>query len=92
MEEDLYQFSNLFFNKKKALPKHEEKFCPNCRAKFECKVGSISLCQCTKVKITPEESAYLTSLFDDCLCFRCMESITREYRITKLYKSLTWSF
>lgn len=36
---------------------NEEKYCPRCNALFECKVGSISLCQCTRVKVSKEERA-----------------------------------
>ncbi|TGM61541.1 cysteine-rich CWC family protein [Leptospira vanthielii] len=74
------------------LPKHEEKICPNCLHIFECKVGSISLCQCTKVTLTLEERDYLAQQFADCLCYQCMEKLAFEYRITKSYKAFTWSF
>ncbi|EOQ97748.1 cysteine-rich CWC [Leptospira wolbachii serovar Codice str. CDC] len=74
------------------LPKHEEKICPNCSRIFECKVGSISLCQCTKVTLSLEERDYLALQFADCLCYQCMEKLAFEYRITKSYKALTWSF
>lgn len=73
-------------------PKHEEKICPNCSRIFECKVGSISLCQCTKLTLTLDERDYLAQQFEDCLCYHCMEKLAFEYRITKSYKALTWSF
>ncbi|TGK87704.1 hypothetical protein EHQ24_00345 [Leptospira noumeaensis] len=72
--------------------KHDEKLCPNCNRSFECKVGSISLCQCTKVYLSREERDYLAAQYSDCLCYQCMETLAFEYRITKSYKAITWSF
>ncbi|OJJ19914.1 hypothetical protein BKI52_15665 [marine bacterium AO1-C] len=57
------------------MPKHEDKHCPRCQTLFECKVGSINLCQCTTVTLTPEERAYIAKLYDDCLCANCMRAL-----------------
>lgn len=59
--------------------KHEERVCPRCQAKFECKVGSISLCQCTTVTITDEERKYLQQCYSDCLCAPCIQEMKTEY-------------
>lgn len=72
--------------------KHEEKICPNCLRIFECKVGSIQLCQCTKVQLTKAESEYLASQYNDCLCYQCMETLAFEYRINNSYKLIKWNF
>lgn len=72
--------------------KHEDKICPHCLRIFECKVGSISLCQCTKVTLSLEEREYIATQYADCLCYHCMESLAFEFRIGKSYKANTWSF
>ncbi|WP_281756501.1 cysteine-rich CWC family protein [Neptunitalea chrysea] len=61
------------------MPKHEQKYCPNCQKEFECKVGSITLCQCATVTLNSEEMAYIRNRFDDCLCAACMEKLKQEY-------------
>jgi hypothetical protein len=59
--------------------RHEEKYCPRCQAVFECKVGSILLCQCTTVILNEEERAYIQEKFDDCLCAECMKAMKAAY-------------
>src|SRR5690606_6604812 len=63
------------------MAKHEEKYCPRCNALFECKVGSISLCQCTTVKVSREERLYFDQFYTDCLCVDCMRELKSEYGI-----------
>lgn len=58
---------------------HESKFCPRCNAAFECKVGSITLCQCAPVRLTEEERAFLGEQYHDCLCADCMLAMKGEY-------------
>src|ERR1700733_6909430 len=45
--------------------KHEEKYCPRCKAAFECKVGGIAQCQCFGIGLTPEEKAFLENRYED---------------------------
>lgn len=52
--------------------KHEEKYCPRCRAPFECKVGDIAQCQCYGVALTLEEKAFMEERYEDCLCRNCL--------------------
>jgi len=59
--------------------KHEEKNCPRCHAAFECKAGTISLCQCITVKLSDEERHYLRQKFTDCLCGECMIALRSEF-------------
>lgn len=59
--------------------KHEERVCPRCQVKFECKVGSISLCQCSAVTINEDERKYLQQCFSDCLCASCIHALKAEY-------------
>lgn len=63
---------------------HEEKYCPRCRSLFECKVGSISICQCTTVTLNDEERNYIMKNFDDCLCATCMMDLRAEYHNNRL--------
>lgn len=65
--------------------KHEEKYCPRCKTQFECKVGSILLCQCTTVEISEEERNFIHRRYDDCLCAACMKELKGEYH-NQLYR------
>jgi hypothetical protein len=58
---------------------HEKIGCPRCNAKFECKVGSISLCQCTSVSLTIDESQYISEFYKECLCASCMLEMKKEF-------------
>lgn len=63
--------------------KHEEKICPRCTKKFECKLGSIVLCQCTTVKLDDPEREYIRDQHSDCLCATCMNVLRTEYHNKK---------
>lgn len=64
--------------------KHEEKICPRCNVKFECKLGSILLCQCTTVELNETERDYIRVQYSDCLCADCMKELRAEYHNKKL--------
>lgn len=55
-----------------SMCEHEKKYCPRCNNDFECKVGSILICQCTTVPLTQEERDYIAARFSDCLCAGCL--------------------
>jgi hypothetical protein len=59
--------------------KHEEKYCPRCRAPFECKVGDIAQCQCYGVALTLEEKAFMEERYEDCLCRNCLMELKQWY-------------
>ncbi|PKD21656.1 hypothetical protein APR41_01330 [Salegentibacter salinarum] len=59
--------------------KHEEKYCPRCKTAFECKVGSIQLCQCADIKLDNEELEYIRDLYENCLCASCMKELKTEF-------------
>ncbi|WP_084490307.1 cysteine-rich CWC family protein [Niabella ginsenosidivorans] len=59
--------------------KHEQKYCPRCEQPFECKVGSILLCQCSSVILTDAERDFITGLYEDCLCARCLADMKILY-------------
>lgn len=67
---------------------HEEKYCPRCKVKFECKVGSILLCQCNTVSLTHEEIGHMQQLYNDCLCAQCMKEVRAEYHNNNLKKKI----
>jgi len=63
--------------------KHEDKHCPRCQTLFECKAGSIMLCQCNTIQLSAEERAYVGAKFDDCLCAACLAVLQKEYILSK---------
>lgn len=68
------------------MSNQEEKYCPRCKAIFECKVGSINECQCSAIILTAEERNYISEKFDDCLCASCMKELKTEYHNNSLKK------
>lgn len=72
---------------------HESKYCPRCHSTFECKSGSILLCQCSRVILNEREQTYLNQNYDDCLCASCLKEIknilentlTQEEKLNKDY-------
>lgn len=61
--------------------KHEQTFCPRCHGGFECKAGSISLCQCTTVTLTVEERSFIAAKYTDCLCADCLRDLKNEFHL-----------
>ncbi|NOX92470.1 MAG: cysteine-rich CWC family protein [Gammaproteobacteria bacterium] len=59
--------------------KHETRHCPRCNAEFECKSGSILLCQCQTVYLSPEQTDYVSAQFEGCLCASCLQVLRSEY-------------
>ncbi|MCK5640287.1 MAG: cysteine-rich CWC family protein [Gammaproteobacteria bacterium] len=53
--------------------------CQHCGAGFECKAGSILLCQCIGVELTSIQREYITQRYDDCLCRDCLVALRAEY-------------
>ncbi|WP_298708516.1 cysteine-rich CWC family protein [Chitinophaga sp.] len=76
--------------------KHEEKSCPRCGGGFECKVGSIALCQCMTVTLSQEERDYIGTKYADCLCAACLKEMKsafhQEQHREKLYNISTLLF
>jgi Cysteine-rich CWC len=63
------------------MAKHEEKYCTSCNQLFECKVGSISLCQCNQIELNVGAKQYIQQRFDDCICINCLKKINEKYQI-----------
>jgi len=61
------------------MPKHEKKQCPRCSAEFECKTGSVLLCQCSKIEMSAEQLEYTNTKYSDCLCLSCLTDLRTEY-------------
>jgi hypothetical protein len=64
------------------MQKHEQKICAKCNATFECKVGSIHLCQCSTIQLTENERYFIQQQFADCLCINCLIHLKDEYSRT----------
>lgn len=63
------------------MPKHEKKQCPRCSSEFECKTGSILLCQCSKIEMSVEQLEYTSTKYSDCLCLSCLKELRSEYNV-----------
>ena len=61
------------------MPKHEKKQCPRCESEFECKTGTILLCQCSKIEMSVEQLEYTSTKYNDCLCLSCLKDLQAEY-------------
>ncbi|TXK51295.1 cysteine-rich CWC family protein [Pontibacter qinzhouensis] len=70
------------------MPNHEHKTCPRCQQPFECKVGSILLCQCSVVRLTEAERDYLHTRYSDCLCASCMKVLQTEFNVRQFENRL----
>lgn len=68
--------------------KHEPKVCPRCKTNFVCKVGDVSNCQCSAVKLTVDEQTHLADKYGDCLCCSCMKAEQQGYTIRKFYNKM----
>ena len=71
------------------MPLHEDKNCPRCRQPFECKVGSILLCQCSSVLLTEAERTYIHARYTDCLCASCMIDLRKEHNVQQFEHRLS---
>ncbi|QKJ31368.1 cysteine-rich CWC family protein [Mucilaginibacter mali] len=60
------------------MAQHEDKHCPRCGKPFECKVGSILLCQCNGITFNDAEWGHILNNYADCLCRDCLLHIRHE--------------
>ena len=63
------------------MPQHEKKQCLRCKTVFECKSGSILLCQCSKIELTAAQLEYINSKYNDCLCLSCLQTLRAEFNV-----------
>lgn len=71
-----------------AHPKHETKHCPRCNGEFECKAGSILLCQCQTIYLNSAQMEYVNAQYDDCLCVSCLGKLRSEYNCRQHQKEI----
>ena len=69
-------------------PKHETKNCSRCNAEFECKSGSILLCQCQTIVLSSKQMGYISSHYDDCLCISCLQILRAEFNCMKYKETI----
>ncbi len=62
---------------------HESKYCQRCDTQFECKVGTIAICQCSTVTLSKEERGHIEQKYDDCLCANCLKVLRTEHKNAK---------
>jgi hypothetical protein len=62
---------------------HEQKVCPRCRNRFDCKPGNVTQCQCFGVQFTAEQKAYIEQRYNDCLCRSCLLTLQNEVEMFK---------
>ncbi len=65
--------------------KHEPKACPRCRIVFECKVGNVEQCHCSKIKLNEYTQKYIQKTFEDCLCADCLREVRTEFYKKSFY-------
>lgn len=70
------------------MPEHEHKQCPRCHSDFECKVGSIHLCQCSDIVLTEDEQMFIGLQYNECLCISCLRQLRAEYHNTELRNTI----
>ena len=61
------------------MEKHEHITCPSCGELFECKPGSIIVCHCSDIQLSPEQKAYLAEKWDSCLCHNCLSALKENW-------------
>lgn len=71
-----------------AACKHEQMACGRCGTVYECKVGSINLCQCMAVQLTEDQRQYIGSIFSGCLCANCLLALRTEYNVNQHQEQL----
>lgn len=65
------------------MPLHEQKKCSRCSSEFECKVGDIANCDCSRVHLTLEEQLFVETRYSDCLCLSCLRDLKNKYTLFK---------
>jgi hypothetical protein len=55
--------------------KYEPGHCPRCKQEFVCTPFSIANCNCSKIELSYEETQYIASQFNDCVCNKCLKEL-----------------
>jgi nitrite reductase/ring-hydroxylating ferredoxin subunit len=61
------------------IPKHEIVTCPRCGARFECKMGTITECQCMEVRLSPYQILAIREMYIGCLCKKCLSELSIQF-------------
>jgi hypothetical protein len=61
------------------MPLHELKICPRCNQEFDCKVGDISRCKCSDIRLTLEVQSFIDAKYQDCVCVDCLQKLNNKY-------------
>jgi len=70
------------------MPTHEKKHCARCDAEFECKTGSVLLCQCSKIELSTEQLEYIHAEYEDCLCLSCLNVLRTKFNTLSYQKNM----
>ncbi|WP_461139260.1 cysteine-rich CWC family protein [Spirosoma pomorum] len=70
-------------------PKHASVNCPRCQQSFECRVGSINLCQCQSVTLSDAQRQYIESQYTGCLCANCLQVLRTAYNRLEYDKAIS---
>ncbi len=70
------------------MPNHEVITCPRCGSKFECKMGSITICHCSDVHLSKDQQAYISEHWQGCLCHQCLLELKATLPYTEPSPSL----
>lgn len=52
--------------------------CPRCGARFMCRHGDVTHCQCAAVALGAEDRAYIAARYQACLCADCLRALADE--------------
>ena len=64
----------------------KQKICPRCKKAFSCHAEDISVCGCSKIKLSNETKSFLANTFYDCLCTECLENLDELVAKEKQYR------
>jgi hypothetical protein len=70
------------------MANHELKHCTRCNASFECKEGSILLCQCHGLTFSETEKDYMRNTYQGCLCRNCLLGMKHEINTSAAKKKM----
>ena len=60
------------------MPQHEVTQCALCNSRFECKMGTITQCQCFEVEVSRQTRQFLEQTDLDCLCKNCLSLLNQK--------------
>jgi hypothetical protein len=61
------------------IHKHAPGHCPCCKQEFVCNPFNIAKCNCYKIELSYEETQYISSQFNECVCNNCLARLKSEF-------------